>query len=95
MNIIKTILKLVVVSALGFLFFLLVDFSTGEILVRWYISKYQVTQRIELKNDLGFGMLAGGLFLINLVVFFPLGVYLSWRLLKRKNWIFNNKFQSK
>lgn len=82
----KFILKLVIATALGFLFFLVINIGIGEILIKWYMSKYHIEQRAEVSNDMGFGMLAGGLFLFDLVVFFPLGIYMTWRWLGRRKW---------
>ena len=71
---------------LGSVIFVAIDFFMGELLIRSYMGKYGITKRLDLSDDMGFGLLAIAAFLLSLIVVLPVAQYISWRILKSTNW---------
>ena len=62
---------------LGFIFVYIYGFI--------YMSQNGIEKQIDLSEDYGFGMIAFGLFIISTIVVFPMTIYTSYRLLKKKS----------
>ena len=82
----KSYLQVTLSILLGAVLFLAIDFFISKLLVRFYMGKYEITNRLDLGEDMGFGLLAVSVFLLSLIVVMPITQYFSWRLMKSLNW---------
>lgn len=67
----------------GFVLFVLMWYVFGELLTVWYMYQNAILNRLDLSEDMGFGMIMTLLLVVCFVIFFPLGVVFSWRKLLR------------
>lgn len=83
MKLISRMLRVGVSIFGGFVLFVLMWYVFGELLTVWYMYQNAILNRLDLSEDMGFGMIMTLLLVVCFVIFFPLGVVFSWRKLLR------------
>lgn len=79
MKFINCIFRIIASIFGGFASFVFMWYVFGELLAVWYMHQNAILNRIDLSEDMGFGMIMTLLLVVCFAIFFPLGAVLSWR----------------
>ena len=82
----KSYLQVTLSILLGAVLFLAIYIFISELLVRFYMRKYEITNRLDIGEDMGLGLLLCAVFILSLIVVMPITQYFSWRLMKSVIW---------
>ena len=82
----KSYLQVTLSILLGAVLYLAIYIFISELLVRFYMRKYEITNRLDIGEDMGLGLLLCAVFILSLIVVMPITQYFSWRLMKSVIW---------